>query len=278
MPAFSLPKSTPARLAALLLPVLLVLAALPAPARAAPNQLARIRHAGELRVCIWPEYYGITYRNPKTRMLTGLDADLSLLLGESLGVKIRHVDSNFSALQENLASGRCDIAMHGVGITPARLAHMRFSTPYMRSDILAVTSRSNRSIQQWSDLDQPGRVIAVQAGTVMVDVMRHALKHARLLVVTPPMQRQVEVESGRADAFMSDFPFTRRLLDTTDWARVINPPTVFHPTDYAIAIASIPGDDSLVLRINAFLEQVKRDGRLRAVARKYHLEPMLIDD
>ncbi|HQP66112.1 MAG TPA: amino acid ABC transporter substrate-binding protein, partial [Quisquiliibacterium sp.] len=42
---------------------------LPGPADAAPAQgardrLERIRAAGELRVCIWPDYYGITFRNP----------------------------------------------------------------------------------------------------------------------------------------------------------------------------------------------------------------------
>jgi ABC-type amino acid transport substrate-binding protein len=33
---------------------------------AAPERLQRVLDAGELRVCVWPAYYGISYRNPKT--------------------------------------------------------------------------------------------------------------------------------------------------------------------------------------------------------------------
>ena len=33
---------------------------------------------GQLRVCIWPEYYGITFRNPKSGELSGIDEMLSV--------------------------------------------------------------------------------------------------------------------------------------------------------------------------------------------------------
>ena len=39
--------------------------------------LDRIRARGELKVCIWTDYYSITYRNPRTQQLSGLDIDLS---------------------------------------------------------------------------------------------------------------------------------------------------------------------------------------------------------
>lgn len=30
-----------------------------------PGRIAMIRGRGELAVCIWPEYFAITYRNPR---------------------------------------------------------------------------------------------------------------------------------------------------------------------------------------------------------------------
>ena len=41
------------------------------PALAEPGRLERVIAAGEVRVCIWPDYYGISFRNPKTRELKG---------------------------------------------------------------------------------------------------------------------------------------------------------------------------------------------------------------
>lgn len=241
-----------------------------------PNRLQKVMAAGELRVCIWPDYYGITYRNPKTRELRGIDIDTSMALGNELGVKIRYVDSSFPALAENLLQDRCDIAMHAVGITASRQALLSFTNPYLRSDIYAVTSTNFSSIKTWADLDQPGKVIAVQDGTIMEPVMRQSLKYARLMVVKPPMRREVEVESGRADAFMTDYPYSKRMLDTTSWASILVPTQPFHMSDYAYALA--PGDDSLLQRVNSFMEKIRRDGRLHAFAKKYGLETILIQN
>jgi cyclohexadienyl dehydratase len=244
-----------------------------ASAEATPR-LQRVTEAQELRVCIWPDYYGITYRNPKTRMLSGLDIDVAAALGKELGVAVRYVDSNFQKLAEKLLNDECDIAMHGVGITPARRSQLAFTKPTMRSDVYAIASRSSGAVRRWEDLDKQGRVIAVQAGTIMEPLMRQYLKQARLIAVQPPQTREQEVESGRADAFMTDFPYSRRMLALTDWARLVSAPALFHMTDYAYALA--PGDTSLLVRVDLFIDAIRRDGRLEQFARKHQLEPIIV--
>ncbi|MFT5534396.1 MAG: cyclohexadienyl dehydratase [Burkholderiaceae bacterium] len=191
-------------------------------------------------------------------------------------MQVRYVDSSFVQLVDKLLSDQCDIAMHAVGITPARSAQLAFTQPYLRSDIYAVTAANNKAIKSWADLDQPGRVIAVQAGTVMEPIMQRALRRATLLVVKPPMSRENEVESGRADAFMTDFPYSQRMLDLTSWARVIGPPQPFHQTDYAYALA--PGDPSLLARVDRFMQAIRADKRLLQFARKYRLDAILLAD
>ncbi len=240
------------------------------------NRLDRVLAAQELRVCIWPDYYSITYRNPRTMALRGIDIDLSADFARELGVKVRYIDSSFAQLIDNLVKDRCDIAMHGVGITPARQEKLAFTQPYLRSDIYAIAPRTSRTVQSWADLDRPGRVIAVQAGTVMETVMGQTLQHARLLVVRPPMTRENEVEAGRADAFMTDYPYSRRMLDQTDWARLIAPPQRFHTTDYAWALAL--GDGSLRSKADAYLDSIKKDGRLLRFATQHKLDPIVVRD
>ena len=240
----------------------------------ATPRLQRITEAKELRVCIWPEYYGVTYRNPKTRLLSGLDIDIAAELGKDLGVTVRYVDSSFPKLVERLVNDECDIAMHGVGITPARRNQLQFAQPTMRSDVYAIASRSSAAVRRWEDLDKPGRVIAVQAGTVMEPLMRQYLKQARLLAVQPPHTREQEVESGRADAFITDFPYSQRMLALTDWARQVSAPAPFHPLDYAYALA--PGETSLLDRVNAFIDTIRQDGRLLRFARKHQLDAIVV--
>lgn len=247
-----------------------------ASAFAAPDsRLDRIVATQTLRVCVWPDYYGISWRNPKTAALVGIDIDLAHALGNDLKVDVEFVNSAFSTLIDDVLGDRCDIAMFAIGITPARSERLRFTSPHLASDIYAITTRSNRRIRDWSDIDQPGVVVAVAKGTLHEPVMRQKLQHASLVAPATPQAREQEVESGRADVFMTDFPFSRRMLDNTDWARLVSPPETYHITPYAWAIA--PGDDAWHARLEAFVATIKRDGRLHAAALRHGLDPIVVD-
>jgi ABC-type amino acid transport substrate-binding protein len=241
---------------------------------AGADRLERIRAAGTLRVCIWPDYYGITFRNPKSGELSGIDEVLSRELAKDLGVKVAHVDTTFATFVADLLADRCDVAMFGVGMLPERAAKVRFTQPYLRSDIWAVTTRTHPSVRSWEDIDRPGRVVAVQAGTFMEPVMKSVLKHAELVSVKLPATRERELQAGRADVFMTDYAYSRRVIDNHEWARVMPPERPIHPLGYAYAVA--PGDDAWLARVDRFVSDVKRDGRLLAAARSFKLDPIVV--
>jgi cyclohexadienyl dehydratase len=236
---------------------------------AAGDVFNRLRARGVLRVCIWPDYYGITWRNPRTGQLTGLDIDLAAEFARELGLSVHHVDSSFAALIDNLVAERCDIAMHAVAVLPARAEKLAFTRPYLRSGIVAITTRSQRTVKTWDDIDRPGIRVAVQAGTFMEPVMAARLKAAQLVVIRPPQTREQELESGRVDVFMTDYPYGRRLLDQADWARLLTPAEPLHPLPYAYAVK--PGDADWLQAADAFVERIRRDGRLAALAQRHGL-------
>jgi cyclohexadienyl dehydratase len=251
----------------------LMFAATPAKANA-QGALDRIKASGNVRVCIWPDYYGISLRNPRSQQLQGLDVELAGELAKDLGAKVQWVDSSFPKLIEDINSGRCDVAMFGVGMLPARTAALRFTQPYLQSDIYGVTTRSNRAIRTWADIDQPGVNVAVQAGTFMEPVMGAALKQAKMVIVKPPTTREQELESGRVDVFMTDYPYSRRLLDNADWARLVAPPQPFFILQYGYPVKQ--GDEPWAQRMSAFVASIKRDGRLEAAAKRNGLSEIVV--
>ncbi len=238
-----------------------------------PSHLNRVQAANQVRVCIWPDYYGISYRNPKTQQLSGIDVDMAQELGKDLGVAVQFVDSSFAKLTDDVTQDRCDVAMFAIGITPERQAKLRFTAPHLASDIYAITSKTNRRIQRWDDIDQNGSVVAVAKGTLHEPVMKKKLKHAQLMVLNTPFAREQEVQSGRADVFMTDYPYSQRFLANADWARLVSPDALYHLTPYAWALA--PGDDAWYNRLEKFVSDIKRDGRLQAAAKRHQLEPIL---
>ncbi|CAL93116.1 ABC transporter substrate-binding protein [Azoarcus olearius] len=244
-------------------------------AQPAQSHLDRILAERVLKVCVWPDYYGISFRNPRTQELAGIDVDLARELARDLDVRLEFVDSSFANLIGDVLGDRCDVAMFAIGITAQRAEKLRFTSPHLASDIYAITTRTNRRIRSWDDIDQPGVIVAVAKGTLHEPVMRDKLRHAQLQVLASPHAREQEVESGRADVFMTDFPYSRRMLDNADWARLVAPSTRYHVTPYAWAIA--PGDDRWHQRLEAFLATIRDDGRLMAAARRHGLDPIIVN-
>lgn len=250
-------------------------AALASAASPAPeaSRLSRIVSSHEVRVCIWPDYFGITYRDPKNQQLSGIDYELAKELGKDLGVRVKFIDSSFATLIDDVLGDRCDIAMFAIGITPPRAEKLRFTRPHLQSDVYAITTKSNRRIKSWDDIDQPGVIAAVAKGTLHETVMRDKLKKATLTVTQTPHEREQEVEAGRADLFLTDYPYSRRMLEKTDWARLVAPASTYHITPYAWAVK--PGDDVWYARTERFMSDIKRDGRLRSAAQHNGLEPIV---
>lgn len=258
-----------------------LVAGLAGPAGATPpapgaGVLARLQGGAPLRVCIWPDYYGISLRDPRTQQLSGIDIDLAQELGRDLGASVQFVDSSFARLVPDVLEERCDVAMFAIGIIPQRQQVLRFTRPYLASDVMAITTRSNRKIRTWADIDQPGIIVAVAKGTLHEPLMRERLKNAELIAPATPHAREQEVQSGRADVFITDFPYSRRMLETTDWARLVAPSSSYHVTSYAWAVK--PGDDAWHGRLEQFMQAIKRDGRLLAAARKHKLDPIVVPD
>jgi ABC-type amino acid transport substrate-binding protein len=229
-----------------------------------------------LKVCIWPDYFGISYFNTRTNTLQGIDIDLSKEFAIDLGVKLEYVHTSFANFMDDLFAEKCHIAMMGVGVTPQRAEKVKFSKPYLRSDIYAIALKANTSVNSWDDIDRAGKVVVVQKGTFMEPVLKDYLKQANLYAATKHGEREKEVESGRADVFATDYPYSQRMLQNTDWAKVIAPNRPIRQTDYAYAVR--PDDTAWLHRVNQFVTQIKADGRLSVAANAHKLTPIVVKD
>lgn len=245
----------------------------PADAQAQPSRLERVTKSQQLRVCIWPEYYAITYKNPKTGQLEGIDIDIAQEFAKELGAKLEFIESSFGTFIADLQTNKCDIGMFGVGATLSRAKAAEFSKPYLITSIYGVTTKQHPKLKQWGDLDQDGIVVATQLGSYVDSFMKAYLKKAKVLSVQPPATREQEVAAGRADILMTDYPVAKKLEALHDWARIVEPTSPLAVTPYAYVVA--PGDQTWLNFINLFVDTIKRDGRLLQAARKHGLEPIV---
>ena len=118
--------------------------------------LSSILESKKIRVCIWPEYYGISYIDPRTQELIGIDIDLAKEFAKELGVNVAFKESSFASLIKDITTKNCDIAMFAIGHTEERKKHLSLTTPHLASDVYAISSKSNRRINVWEDIDKAG--------------------------------------------------------------------------------------------------------------------------
>lgn len=234
----------------------------------------RIVESGRLKVCIWPEYFSISYRNAKSGELEGIDIDLSKAFAKDLGVEVEYVQTHFGIFMNDLEQDKCDIAMFGVGRTPSRMERIDFSQPYLSSGMYGITSKAHPLLNTWEEMDQEGIVVCVQKGTYMENAMKETLKKAKLLTVVKPSQREIEVRSGRADIFITDYPYGQKMITSYDWAKLLTPKEATAQFQYAYAVQK--GQPEWLARVDQFVSTIKQDGRLKQAAEKNKLLPIVL--
>lgn len=110
--------------------IALALGILALTAQAQADQLADIKAAGVVKVATFDANPPFGSVDPKTHQLVGYDVDFAQALAKSLGVKLELVATNPANRIPLLQSGKADLIVADITITPERAQVIDFSTPY----------------------------------------------------------------------------------------------------------------------------------------------------
>jgi len=101
--------------------------------------------------------YALVTREGK---LVGFDIEMAQLLGSDLGVKVEFIElKNLAGLPQLLASGRVDLAMGGVAVTPERAGEMLFSEPYLDETLaFVVKDHLREEFSNWEIIRELGAI------------------------------------------------------------------------------------------------------------------------
>lgn len=242
-----------------------------ASAQQTQSRLYDITKSGTLKVCIWPQYYAISFRNPTSGELEGIDIDLSKELAKDMGVKLEYVETSFGTFIADLQANKCDLGMFGVGATMKRAQAVAFTQPYLISGLYAVVQKGG-PISTWADIDKPGINVGVTLGSYIEPFLKSYMKNATVVAVAPPATTQAELMSKRIDAMMTDYPTSTKMNAQFEWSGTVAPPTRLAVTPYSYVMAQ--GDQIWLNYMNLFVQAIKLDGRLAAAAEKNKLGPI----
>ena len=176
-----------------------------APAPGADARLPHILESGKLRVAVSADRPPLNMKSRNGEVI-GFEIDIVRALANAMGLELEIVVVPFADLLPSLASGRADLALSGLTMTPERNARVAFAGPYFVSG-MSVLSRDKAltDAQNPKALDLPDHRYAAVSASTSAKFVSDILPQATLVSV-PDYDTGIQmVIDGKVDALFADY-------------------------------------------------------------------------
>ncbi|RTZ43364.1 transporter substrate-binding domain-containing protein [Candidimonas sp. SYP-B2681] len=180
----------------------------------AADLLDTVKERGTLIVGVEGTYPPFNFVDTKTQQLDGFDIDVSKLLADKLGVKVQFVKTEWSGILAGLSSGKFDVIVNQVGITPERQKTFDFSIPYVASSPQLILRKNDDSpYKSFSDLK--GKKLGVSQGS-NYEALAKAQKGVEVKSYPGAPEYLSDLVNRRVDAALNDQLMTAYLIKTSN--------------------------------------------------------------
>ena len=180
----------------------------------AADLLDTVKERGTLIVGVEGTYPPFNYVDAKTGELEGFDIEVSKLVADKLGVKVAFVKTEWSAILAGLSSGKFDVILNQVGITPERQKTFDFSIPYVASSPQLIL-RKNDDANYGSFADLKGKKLGVSQGSNYENLAK-AQEGVEVKSYPGAPEYLSDLVSNRVDAALNDQLMTAYLVKTSN--------------------------------------------------------------
>lgn len=140
--------------------------------------------------------------------LVGFEVDVAKQLAADMGVEIEFIQTKWSGIIPALLTGKFDIIIGGMSVTPERNISVNFTNAYEYSGQSIVANKDRAGgLTLLEDFNNPEIVLAARTGSTSVTAIEQFLPEAELRQFDDEPQGVQELLNGRVDAWVSSFPF-----------------------------------------------------------------------
>ncbi|MGN1022741.1 MAG: transporter substrate-binding domain-containing protein, partial [Lachnospiraceae bacterium] len=228
------------------------------------DHLARIQSAGKITVGLEGDWQPFSYHDDDDN-LVGYDVEVSQNIASHLGVEADLVEAPWDGLFAGMDSGRYDIVVNGVDVTPERQEKYDFSDPYAYDHTVLIVRDDNTDITSFEDLN--GKTTANSIGSTYQEIGEQygaTVSGVDTLVETLQM-----VQNGQVDATLNAATSFGDYMKANPDAPLKIAATSEEATSYAIPMEKGDDNASLLAAINDALSAMREDGTLASLSEKY---------
>lgn len=242
----------------------------PAPEMSASPVLDRVLESGTLRVGMAGDTPPMNATN-RSGALIGLEVDLAANLAEGMGVRAVFVKLPFGDLLGALESGRVDIVLSNMTMTPERNTKVAFAGPYLVSGKALLTkSEKLADADEPGDLDRHGLRISALRGSTSEQLLRRSADDAVVRLTETPAQAVQLVLRGEVDAMLGDYTIVALAVLRNPNAGLVgvSAPLTFEPIG-----AALPAGDALFENlVRNYLTLLEGTGTMDLLRGKWFLD------
>lgn len=234
------------------------------------SDLEYVKSKGELIVGI-TDFEPMDYKESASADWTGFDAELARMVGEKLGVKVSFQEINWKTKETELAAKTIDCIWNGLTWDSDRAANMSMSDYYMVNKQVIVV----RSGEQ-DKLSADKISVAVESGSAGEEIVNEKMSNATVVEKDSQIDALTELVAGTVDAAAIDYTMANYLINKegSNFASLTIAENAVEADDEYYAIAFRKGSDITEV-VNKYLAELREDGSIEKLARKYGLESAL---
>ena len=233
--------------------------------------LTAIQKRGTLLVGTTGDYRPLTYREPTSGDYWGFDLEVAQRIAERIGVPITYIQTSWPTLTSDVLNKKLfDFAIGGITITNTRKETMDMSDGYLvNGKTILCRKKDANKFQTLTDMNKSTVRVMVNPGGLNEKFAREKLSQATIIVYPKNEEIPAQVAAGKADVMITEIteaPYYEK-MDMRLAAPLLERPF----TRGEIGVLMRRGQADLLQRINAIIAEMKKDGSLQKLHKKYGL-------
>lgn len=231
------------------------------------DSIARVKKAGELVIGSTVTGVPTTFLDTKTNEIQGTMIDVAKYISEKLGVKLRVVETPWSALIPSLTGKKIDLICAAMVITDKRKEVIDFSDPvFPYCEAMIVKQSDKKPYKTMSDLQ--GLRIGAQVGTIYAKGLEEkGIKGVKIYENIGEIM--MDITNERLDAAITDGPVAGYLVKTKPEFKVRIVETYQPAMCGDLGVGTRKEDQDLKKEINKIVAEMKGKGMIKDILTKW---------
>lgn len=194
--------------------------------------------------------------------IIGIDVDIAKAIADKLGLELKVEDMEFDSIITSVQSGKADLGLAGMTVTPDRQKNVDFSDSYA-TGIQSVIVKEDSEIAKIDDLQ--GKKIGVQLSTTGDIYATDDFGKDSVVQYNKGNDAVMALTQGQVDAVIIDNEPAKSYVEANKGLKILD--TEYATENYAACISK--DNAGLTKAVNKALAELKADGTLQKIVDQY---------